>query len=43
MLEEINPEYAMQAVADKRLTVDTDFDRGCGVAILWRKSLQITS
>ena len=34
---------AVQAVADKRLTDDLELSRGCGgVAILWRKSLNVT-
>ena len=34
-LNEIHPDYAVQAVADKRLTDDLDLSRGCGgVAIL---------
>ena len=33
----------IDSVADKRLTVDSEFSRGCGgVAILWHKSLQIS-
>ena len=39
--DKIDSDYAVHAVADKRLTVDSEFSRGCGgVAILWRKSLQ---